>query len=312
LRPSAKLVIGFILFIASSGVCLAGSSVNVSSSIDKKSVNIGEKIRYTIVASGAGDISIEFPDLTKAFKDFAVVDSGQKTSSFFGRKTITLRATLQTFTPGAYTILKQAVKYKTPRDKDWQTALSQEHAIAVKSLVNEKTRFADIKGPISSGAAIPVIILLILAVLAPVLVFWKRIFRKKQKIAVEMQPWKAHEIAYAQLEELRRKELLAKGMVKPYYSEISNILRHYLENRFSLKAPEMTTEEFFVYVRDYSELGRERKDLLKDFLVNCDLVKFAKHIPPDAEGEAAFDTTKKFVDQTKMAEPQNDAQLRKK
>lgn len=286
--------------------------MKVKSSVDKKAVTIGEKVRYTVVVSGAGDISVEFPDMTKAFKDFVVVDSGQKTSGFFGRKTVSQWAIIQTFTPGTYTVPKQAVKYKTPRDKDWQTALSQEHAITVKSLVNEKTRFADIKGPLSSGIAIPAIILLILAVLALMLVFWKWIFRKKQKIAVEMQPWKAHEIAYAQLEELRKKDLLAKGMVKPYYSEISNILRHYLENRFSLKAPEMTTEEFFVYVRDYSELCRERKDLLKDFLVNCDLVKFAKHIPPDAEGEAAFDTTKKFVDQTKMAEPQNDAQLRKK
>ena len=316
MRPVAKFVIGFILFIVSSGTgltaCNAASSVNVKSFVDKKSVNIGEKLRYTIVASGARDISIEFPDLTKAFKDFVVVNSGQKTSNFFGRKTITQWAMLQTFTPGTYTILKQTVKYKTSRDKDWLTILTQEQAIVVKSLLHKTSALVDIKGPVSLGSAVPVILLLTFAVLVLLLVFWKKIFPGKKKTVVEMQPWKAHETAYAQLDELRRKGLLAKGMVKPYYSELSNILRHYLENRFSLKAPEMTTEEFIVYVRDYSELGREQKDLLKEFLINCDLVKFAKHIPPDAEGEAAFDTAKKFVDQTKTAEPQNDAQLRKK
>jgi hypothetical protein len=312
LRHWAKFVIIFLILIASSGPCLAAPSVKVKSSVDKKSVNIGEKVRYTIAASSAGDISIEFPDLSKAFKDLSVVDSGQKTSSFLGRKTVTQWAAFQTYTPGNYTILKQGVKYKAAGDKDWQTVLAPEQAIVVRSLLSNNTILADIKGPVGLGTTVHYLIIMILVCLILVLVFWKKIFPGKKKISVEMQPWKAHEIAYAQLDELRGKGLLAKGMVKQYYSELSDILRHYLENRFSLKAPEMTTEEFIVYVREYSELGREEKDLLKEFLANCDLVKFAKYIPPETEGETAFDTAKKFVDRTKTAEPVQDGQQRKK
>jgi len=82
-------------------------------------------------------------------------------------------------------------------------------------------------------------------------------------------------------------------------SEISDIIRHYLENRFLLKAPEMTTEEFLFYVRDYSQLIKEHKTLLKEFLLTCDLVKFAKYVPLFEEMDAIFVSAKKLVDETK-------------
>ena len=109
----------------------------------------------------------------------------------------------------------------------------------------------------------------------------------------------AHEVAYKQLQALRQKDLIRQGRIKEYYSEISDIIRHYLENRFLLKAPEMTTEEFLFYVRDKAELVREHKSLLKDFLVACDLVKFAKHTPSAVDMEAIFASAKKLVDETR-------------
>ena len=84
--------------------------------------------------------------------------------------------------------------------------------------------------------------------------------------------------------------------------KISGIIRHYLENRFALKAPEMTTEEFLFYVRDYGSLISEHKALLKEFLVACDMVKFAKHTPTVDAMMAIFDSAKKLVDETKAAE----------
>jgi hypothetical protein len=298
-------ILCFFLFLGISSVCTAQTPpIKLKASVDKKELTIGEKVTYTIAVSADRNTTIEFPDLTKSFKDLNVVDSGERSSGFFNRRTRTLWVVLQSFTPGKYPILKQAIKYKTPRDKDWNTVFTDECSVDVVSLLAKtgaSAGLADIKGPLDIRTAMPVIILVTLIALILVIVFWKRIFPGKKKAIVEIQPWNAHETAYAQLEELRRKELLAKGMIKQYYSELSGILRHYLENRFSLKAPEMTTEEFIIYMREYSELGREQKDLLKEFLMNCDLVKFAKYIPPDSEGGTAFDTVKMFVDKTKSA-----------
>ena len=57
-------------------------------------------------------------------------------------------------------------------------------------------------------------------------------------------PVPAHIIAYAALRELFAQNLVARGLIKPYYFALSTILRRYIENRFGLQAPEQTTEEF--------------------------------------------------------------------
>jgi hypothetical protein len=311
-RLAVKIMIGSFLFLSSAGLCFAAPAVVVRTAVDKKTVTIGENFRYIISVSADKKSDVTLPDLANAFKDLTIVDSGRKTTRFLGRTTITQWTTLQSFTPGTYTILRQEVRYKAKQDKDWKPVLTDSQTITVRSLLNNTTALGDIKGPLDFGTAMPFIVLVTLAGLVLVLIFWKKIFPAKEKIIVEIQPWNAHETAYAQLDALLRKGLLGKGMIKMYYSELSGILRHYLENRFSLKAPEMTTEEFIAYVREYTELGREQKDLLKDFLTNCDLVKFAKYIPPAADGEAAFETVKKFVDQTRSAEADHAAQQPKK
>ena len=56
----------------------------------------------------------------------------------------------------------------------------------------------------------------------------------------------AHEQAYRELERLLARELIEKGQVKEFYAGVSGVLRRYIENRFGLKAPERTTEEFLV------------------------------------------------------------------
>jgi hypothetical protein len=164
-------------------------------------------------------------------------------------------------------------------------------------LINETLR--DIKGPLSLSNQFNFILLLgILVVLIILELLWMYL-KKRKKMSSVIPKRLAHEIAYEQLERLKAKDFIRQGMIKEYYSEISDIIRHYLENRFLLKAPEMTTEEFLFYVRDYGHLIEAHKALLKEFLVACDLVKFAKYIPSTGEVDAIFVSAKKLVDETK-------------
>lgn len=64
---------------------------------------------------------------------------------------------------------------------------------------------------------------------------------------------------------------------------VSEILRTYLEERFRLRAPERTTEEFLVELRSSSSLDVAHKTSLGDFLTRCDLVKFARAQPDRSE-----------------------------
>ena len=122
---------------------------------------------------------------------------------------------------------------------------------------------------------------------------------KKDAVGQKIVPKPAHKIAFEALEGLLGKNLPSLGKIKEYYSELSDIIRHYLENRFDIKAPEMTTEEFLVSLSNTEDLNGLQKELLRKFLSHCDLVKFAKYGPTKQEIENAFNSAKKLVDETK-------------
>lgn len=68
-----------------------------------------------------------------------------------------------------------------------------------------------------------------------------------------------------------------------FCTEVSRILRVYLEERFGWNAPDRTTEEFLAQLHDQGGLPSEHQQLLQDFLRRCDLVKFARHDPTESE-----------------------------
>jgi len=112
----------------------------------------------------------------------------------------------------------------------------------------------------------------------------------------------AHEIAYARLRALVKEDLIKAGRIKEFYERISSILRHYVEHRFDLRAPERTTEEFLSELQHADVLGTEDKEYLAEFLQHCDLVKFAKHRPTSEQIQKTFDLVKQFIEKTKSDE----------
>ncbi len=161
----------------------------------------------------------------------------------------------------------------------------------------------DIKPPLNFQVNYTLLMIILAITVISLLVLLVRYYLKKRaalKKSGRITPVKkAHEIAYEALSLLKSRNLPASGHIKEYYIEISMIARAYIENRFSLRAPEMTTEEFLYSLKDSSILTIAQKDIIKEFLNQCDLVKFAKFKPSAGEVEASFDTVKRLVDETK-------------
>lgn len=107
-----------------------------------------------------------------------------------------------------------------------------------------------------------------------------------------------HETALEELEAIRS-SLAQSGDMKEFFVRISDCIRCYIERAFLVKAPEMTTEEFLNSLRASPALTIEQKDLLKDFLKACDLVKFAKYSPSAKESETVFAAAQRFVEETR-------------
>lgn len=109
----------------------------------------------------------------------------------------------------------------------------------------------------------------------------------------------AHEIALEALKDLLSRDYPGKGRLREYYFELSDIIRHYVEGRFRVRAPEMTTEEFLAALQGSDILNSAQKESLREFLSHCDMVKFAKYLPDKVECEASYGSATKFIEETK-------------
>lgn len=89
--------------------------------------------------------------------------------------------------------------------------------------------------------------------------------------------------------------------VDAWYVELSGIVRRYIEGRYGLRAPELTTEEFLQEAGRLPELGAERRALLESFLEGCDRVKFAGYRPDEAESLEAIAAARRFLLETRPA-----------
>jgi hypothetical protein len=133
---------------------------------------------------------------------------------------------------------------------------------------------------------------------AAILAFW--LWRRRRRgAAAAAPPRPAHEIAYEELRALVARDLPGQGLYKEFYQEVSAILRRYIENRFQLQAPERTTEEFLDELGRDATLSQPHKELLRGFLIHCDLVKFAEVVPGPAQIQETFDRCKAFIEQTR-------------
>jgi hypothetical protein len=88
-----------------------------------------------------------------------------------------------------------------------------------------------------------------------------------------------------------------------WFVELSAIVRGYVEGRFRLRAPELTTEEFLLAARRIPELTGAHRDLLGSFLARCDQVKFAGWRPEPGESLELLDAARAFVRDTQPRDP---------
>ena len=118
---------------------------------------------------------------------------------------------------------------------------------------------------------------------------WKR--RKVAVAAVTVTPPTPFEVAILALRRLREEKL----PVEAFYTRLSDVVRKYLEGRFGLHAPERTTEEFLAA----ATLPEQHMTLLRPFLEESDLVKFAKFQPGESDRQRALAAAEKFVEETR-------------
>lgn len=145
-----------------------------------------------------------------------------------------------------------------------------------------------------------IIAILVLALIAYLIYQMVKKHRQRPKVAPAKPAKpkvKPHITALRALEHLRKKKLWEQGKVKDYYSELTDIVRVYIEGRWNVNAKEMVSNEI---IDELSQLPipEEQVEMLKKSFQTADLVKFAKWDPLPDDHNYTYKCCKEFVEQT--------------
>ena len=296
------------------------SQVVVSASIDSVQMFIGEQAKLTIKAIQPQDYTLQFP----IFSDS--IASNLELVSTLKPDTVQLEnEKLQISNSYIVTAFDSALIYIPGFElkAGEETYLTNPISIKIVDMPVDTTQQAitDIKNvyqpPIDWMFYLTIVgsILLALLFLALVIYLVNKYLKSRKNKDTEpepepIDPRKAHEIAYEELEVLRQKQLWQSQQFKAYYTELTEILRRYISNRYAIDAMEQTSDDIISEFRRNKELKEKKEEikLLSDVLQVADLVKFAKWQPLPDECERSFHQVTQFIDKTKEVITENKEQ----
>ncbi|GIV43269.1 MAG: hypothetical protein KatS3mg035_0392 [Bacteroidia bacterium] len=284
--------------------------------IDTAKILIGEHIRLKVDVRYPAELknnpahTIIWPAYTDTITEkIEIVEQSEiDTSLSSDQKTVLLSKTyvITSFDSGFVVIppLSFYNSLDTTRPFETQPLLIEVQTVAVDTTQEIKDIKEPIDVPFTFKELLPYFIgglIAIIIILLIVLYFLKR--KKKAPQIIEevkiIEP--AHVIALRKLEELNQKKLWQQGKNKEYHSEISDIVRWYIEERYQITALEQTTGEILLSIRSLA-LSNELREKLQQLLSLSDLVKFAKAQPLPQENELSMQNAIDFIQQTKAEE----------
>ena len=103
------------------------------------------------------------------------------------------------------------------------------------------------------------------------------------------------ERAWVELDRLLKKGLPGRGRYKDFYVELTMVVRRYVQRKYGIKAPHLTTEEFFAALAESGRQSTAQAKTLREFLESADLVKFAGVEATGEMADAATDSARGYL-----------------
>ena len=303
-----KLFVGFIFCILFS---LFSSAQEITVGLDTTTIKIGAEVKLQILIKATPTDLIIFPE-TKTMGLLEVINS-YKTDTLLKSNPFTLKKEygLTQFDSGHYMLPPQKIIINgKPHFTD--SLLIEVNDVLVDTT---KQKLFDIKPIIEvkkPSEGFPnwilylIVGLLVLGILLYFLVFKKT---KAEKEAENKLP--PFEEALSQLNLLKDREsvLLDEGKYKEYYSQLTDVLKHYLDEEVYDDALESTSDELLEKLEMFRDSGKlpiskEVIQNLRSVLQTSDLVKFAKSKPDSGTAKVDRNTIERIITETKAAIPE--------
>lgn len=303
-----KPVVLFICFMA--GALHAQDGPVVSSEIDTAHIRIGEQIRFNVSVEADSSAVVFFPE-GQTFSPLETVEAF-KTDTTRKKDRILLQKTyaLTQFDSGIYIVPRQRIEidgvgYMTDSvqvkvgDVPVDTLVQKMYDI--KPLINVDRSYAGLWKAILWV----LIITVILGLIAYFIFFRKKPLTEEEKEAL-LPPY---DRALLELKRLENSKYLIQDEYKKYYSELTDIVRSYLEEDAHISALESTTSQLIDKLEMMKDAGELKltDDTIRQFqriLQTADLVKFARSKPPSSQAESDRKEVELIVIRTKEALPE--------
>ncbi len=312
MKPGSRFSLlraGLCGFLLASTLTGAQQEPAVSAKADRSRITVGDVIRYTVTLSAGDGVQVDLPQETDEIGDFEVRSyqaTGPVTED--GKSVWTFEYSLSIFSTGEFKIPPFSLTYQSGDEAQKSEVSSEAIALVIESVKPDDAEdILDIKAPV----AIPrswwslwpwfVIAAGLIALGALGFLWYRRRDRSEEAVAapkqVQLSP---HEEAYRALRELRDSGLLEQQMIKLYYIKISEIIRRYIGRRFQVEAMELTSTEVLDRLRG-AKIEVDAYRLFQEFFSLCDLVKFAKYRPSEAQHGQVMKIATDIVNATKKS-----------
>ena len=134
---------------------------------------------------------------------------------------------------------------------------------------------------------------------------WFYLRKKPQTLPVpedeEVDTPLPHEVAYKQLAAIETSDLLKRGDMETYHTQIAYVLREYIGARYQLPALELTTTAL-LHAMLRAQISAQCVARVQQLLANCDMVKFATYQPELSEASNRVTDARWIVDETKISD----------
>ena len=272
----------------------------VQMQVDTTNIRIGEQIQYQISVDIAENV--QFPKLVlDSLKKVEVVEELQidTTETKYIKKYL-----LTSFDSGSYLIPKQQVFINSKKYSIDSLLINvatvkvdtlKQKLFPLKAVKKQPIIFDDYKNYVWIALGILALIIVIVLYL---------VFRKKKENIPLEERIPPYDFAMQRLQQLDKEELYKEGKIKLYYSELTSIVRTYIERELHIPALESTTDELIETITDFNkistlDLPKETIKNLQNLLKEADLVKFAKSKPVAIEIEGHRNDTENIINNLK-------------
>jgi len=319
LKSTYKIIISALLMLIVLAIPTTSfaQQIKATAKLDSNEIQIGQQVKLELSIQYRVDngkrIQVLWPEITDTIRKEVEVVSQSKIDTIIDKNDPYLFTQTQTLSITSFDSGYWAIPPFKFLAGDTNGIFTDPLLLQVSTMAVDTTQaIKDIKEPYEQSynwmdwikdnmLVVWVILGAILVIIILLMIF--KYTRKVKPIMVEVEIPKipAHIIAFEKLDQLKTENLWQDGKLKLYHSQLTDIIREYIENRYKIQAMEQTTEEILFGFRNVA-IDEESKAKLKQVLILADLVKFAKEQPLPTENDLSMSNSYGFIDGTKKDE----------